>query len=646
MLKRSSLTARVDVPPPPLPSKGPFSPPPCEDYIPPPPMPPDCSEVPPPPQPPPPEFGSPPPPSEGAGAEGSAPAPAAPIDVREQAFRQAADAVLAEMSAAVQGFEVGREAEFVEAIAAAKSGLARAVDEFVAAEVERIASENKAKDRARYRQKLIDELSATEDDYLNDLLAIENVWHAEIRRSGLLSPADLQVLFGNVAQLVVLSQDIAAQLQKSKSLPIESQRLGEDFKRKIPFIRLYIEYCYNQVKGSEILSASMKSSKFKDLIEKIQSNHASLKNLDLGAFLIKPTQRITKYPLFLRDLVRLTNTDHPDYKNLCEAADAMNKVLQDINKRTRELETIAVINKIVPYMSWRSDPHVDLVLSASQLHMEGKVTSCVVDHADSDTDKGNRVLLFNNVLLVCRSASKESWSELVSIPTASLQLRQPLQPGILVLTSVQAAVEVTLLFQSEQERKAWLAGIQEAIKDALEAPPLQLVEGGPSVRSKKERRDSDGDLKRFRSRTLRSDRDRLSGPAASPVVVRSSQAAADFLCEQPVSPSSSSPQLMIPIGRKRAPSEADLLSVFAAPPALSSPTVLAGGSPSVSPVLLLGSPVGVRSAASGVRGSGGGMSAMKPPPLVRPPSTGGAPGSALDIAPPPPPPVDIPPPPM
>jgi guanine nucleotide exchange factor for Rho/Rac/Cdc42-like GTPase family protein len=62
------------------------------------------------------------------------------------------------------------------------------------------------------------------------------------------------------------------------------------------------------------------------------------KGLDLGSFLIKPVQRILKYPLLLRELVKNTPDDHPDRLRLDEALAAMSDVAQSINEEKRNAE--------------------------------------------------------------------------------------------------------------------------------------------------------------------------------------------------------------------------------------------------------------------------------------------------------------------
>ena len=60
---------------------------------------------------------------------------------------------------------------------------------------------------------------------------------------------------------------------------------------------------------------------------------------DLQSLLIKPVQRVLKYPLLLDKLVASTADKHPDYKAVHNARDTINQVAQDINeiKRRKDL---------------------------------------------------------------------------------------------------------------------------------------------------------------------------------------------------------------------------------------------------------------------------------------------------------------------
>jgi hypothetical protein len=61
-------------------------------------------------------------------------------------------------------------------------------------------------------------------------------------------------------------------------------------------------------------------------------------NLGVSSFLIKPLQRICKYPLFIRELLKYTPMSHPDYQNLLIAYERIDDVIKEINEKTHNLE--------------------------------------------------------------------------------------------------------------------------------------------------------------------------------------------------------------------------------------------------------------------------------------------------------------------
>ena len=57
--------------------------------------------------------------------------------------------------------------------------------------------------------------------------------------------------------------------------------------------------------------------------------------LDMGSLLIKPVQRVMKYPLLLGELWQATPEDHPDYRPLQEALTATKIINVNINEFRR-----------------------------------------------------------------------------------------------------------------------------------------------------------------------------------------------------------------------------------------------------------------------------------------------------------------------
>eukprot|EP00727_Mastigamoeba_balamuthi_P004481 m51a1_g14030 putative domain containing protein (575) ;mRNA; r:1124581-1127283 len=331
---------------------------------------------------------------------------------RESAFREALQSALSSMLSIARGFDAAKTDEFAEASKQTKLKLVAAFDAF-------FAEETRTMEKVLHRQHIVDELCSTEDDYLNDLLTLDNVWQAELQKSGLLSPQDLHTLFGPLKQLEMLCHEMNFRIGEEKAKPCGEQHVGQVFASLIPYFKVYIEYCSAQISSAEIAQNLSRNSKYKEFAEKLKASNPYLKNLDLGAYLIKPTQRITKYPLFLKDLVRSTAPEHPDYQYLVSAQEEMHKVLTEINLRTRRSETAQLLLRIAPCLTWKSDPAVDLLRSGSLLVKEGRV-ALYLPHIDKEA---NYVMIFDNVIIALVLA-KERFKEVSLFDTARLSITE------------------------------------------------------------------------------------------------------------------------------------------------------------------------------------------------------------------------------
>lgn len=90
----------------------------------------------------------------------------------------------------------------------------------------------------------------------------------------------------------------------------------------MPYFQLYYEYCQNHQRSSERLNELMQPShpKFKHnaffATFKPLEKTPGLKNLDLNSLIVMPCQRITKYPLLFRELLKNSFTFDPCYQQL------------------------------------------------------------------------------------------------------------------------------------------------------------------------------------------------------------------------------------------------------------------------------------------------------------------------------------------
>ena len=69
----------------------------------------------------------------------------------------------------------------------------------------------------------------------------------------------------------------------------------------------------------------------------MQRSKASTGKLSLDDLLIKPVQRIPRYLLFIKDLLKHTSANHPDHAPLHQALEELKGLVERVNESEREM---------------------------------------------------------------------------------------------------------------------------------------------------------------------------------------------------------------------------------------------------------------------------------------------------------------------
>lgn len=119
---------------------------------------------------------------------------------------------------------------------------------------------------------------------------------------------------------------------------------------------------------------------------------------EVNSYLIKPIQRICKYPLLIKELIKNTPQEDPNMENL-KRLQAVVKVIADrVNVKQRTEETIADAREIESKIEdWRG------------LDLDFMQEIVLVDHLQvsmKDVEREMIVLLYENIIVLCRESSQ------------------------------------------------------------------------------------------------------------------------------------------------------------------------------------------------------------------------------------------------
>ncbi|XP_024214080.1 intersectin-1 isoform X2 [Halyomorpha halys] len=190
------------------------------------------------------------------------------------------------------------------------------------------------------RQKHLEELISTEERYVYDLTIVVDVFKIPIANSNLLINDQLKTIFNNWDEILECNNSFlrAIHVRREKSKDGIVATIGDILCENLPQMQIYVEFCARQRRAVALLHTHSETNKhFRALLDKCQSDPRA-KGLPLSSFLIKPMQRITKYPLLISKILEYTNEGHPDRLPLEESLKKAEDLCKQVNEHVREKE--------------------------------------------------------------------------------------------------------------------------------------------------------------------------------------------------------------------------------------------------------------------------------------------------------------------
>ncbi|KAM8730824.1 uncharacterized protein arhgef4 isoform 4-T4 [Acanthopagrus schlegelii] len=252
--------------------------------------------------------------------------------------------------------------------------------------------------KEQMRTNVINEIMSTERDYIKHLKDICEGYIKQCRkRTDMFTEEQLRTIFGNIEEIYRFQRKFLKGLEKkfNKEQPHLSE-IGCCFLEHQTDFQIYSEYCNNHPNACVQLSKLMKVNKYVFFFEACRLLQKMI-DISLDGFLLTPVQKICKYPLQLAELLKYTNPQHRDYKDVEAALNAMKNVARLINERKRRLENI---DKIAQWQSCIEDWEGEDILSrSSDLIFSGELTKLSQPQAKSQQ---RMFFLFDHQMVYCK----------------------------------------------------------------------------------------------------------------------------------------------------------------------------------------------------------------------------------------------------
>ncbi|BFU23552.1 Rho guanine nucleotide exchange factor, putative [Entamoeba histolytica HM-1:IMSS-B] len=224
------------------------------------------------------------------------------------------------------------------------------------------------------RQKIIEEIYTTEEFYIQSMEYCLNFFFKEMKsekNQSIIPSEDVDIIFEHYDEVLNINKNFFLALKKLQETHKIETHLGQIFKLFTPFFKVYFLYISHYDDSNQVLTEYEKNPKFNELLASLQTQIPTTTNLDLRSYLIMPVQRLPRYELLLKDLLKNTKSDHPDYAALTESLNGIRAVTMEVNERTKDIDRRAKVIKVNSMLSGLHD--LQLVEPDRTLIMEGQL---------------------------------------------------------------------------------------------------------------------------------------------------------------------------------------------------------------------------------------------------------------------------------
>ncbi|XP_042559276.1 dynamin-binding protein isoform X2 [Clupea harengus] len=242
------------------------------------------------------------------------------------------------------------------------------------------------------RSKVIEELLQTEKDYIKDLqMCVKEIIQPLKQKQ--VPNVDHDGLFGNIGSVI----DLSCRLYKSL---VDTDSIGKVFLDfKVELEEVYKIYCQNHDDAISLLESYEKDEIIhKHVLECLEKLRGKTNYINLGSFLIKPVQRVMRYPLLLMELLNATPESHHDREELVDAVQSIKEINVNINEYKRRKDLVVKYRKVdedtlidkISKLSMHSIIKKSNRVSSHLKHLTG-ISPQVKDEAFDDAEKRFRL---------------------------------------------------------------------------------------------------------------------------------------------------------------------------------------------------------------------------------------------------------------
>ncbi|KAJ1925301.1 Guanine nucleotide exchange factor for Cdc42p [Tieghemiomyces parasiticus] len=198
-------------------------------------------------------------------------------------------------------------------------------------------SEATAKRPENNRERVVAEILETERSYVNDLETLQRYMN-EVQLQHLLPEETIRLMFANLNSLLDFQRRFLVRVEVESRKPDDEQQFGALFLSMEEGFSVYEPYIANHDRAADIaLREAPALTKLSHIINPV---------FQLPSLLIKPVQRICKYELLYRELIKFSDKDAPNQADMQEGYEAAKRVANRSNETMRREENYNALKEL------------------------------------------------------------------------------------------------------------------------------------------------------------------------------------------------------------------------------------------------------------------------------------------------------------
>uniref|UniRef100_A0A6B2KWK3 DH domain-containing protein n=1 Tax=Arcella intermedia TaxID=1963864 RepID=A0A6B2KWK3_9EUKA len=240
--------------------------------------------------------------------------------------------------------------------------------------------------------------------YVDDLKLMIGAYMRPLIDLNILPSEIVQKIFYGIESILLINENIASRLKNYQKYPKNQVPIGQIYESLVPFLKSYVTYCQHHTEAIELLSKWER--KKKDLpIWLMETAQTHCRGLTLHDFLIKPLQRLCKYPLLFSGLLQCTDKDSPEYITIEKSLNKINVIVKDINEvKKKSLQFIDLVE-----LEARIHDYQDKIVDSSRQFIKEvkvQIITCKKSHVPflnkRHKTQERTLLLLSDKLLICK----------------------------------------------------------------------------------------------------------------------------------------------------------------------------------------------------------------------------------------------------